>query len=119
MDELGHVRWTNVDDPASFVRAVLAREAADIPPALYEDRDWFVDEVMLADLDIDRDLVARHDREQRHLERRDSFVRLVRGGQAIPPLIALGPDLRLVDGHAHYRALRILQIGTARVCRER
>lgn len=113
------VRWDVVEDPATHVRNVLDREAPDIPNALVIAYDWCQCEVALAELRPDRAMLERHDEDDAHVRRRDDFVELIRAGAPILPLIALGPGLRLVDGHARYRALRVLGVDQAQVLRQR
>ncbi|NYH92188.1 hypothetical protein [Actinopolymorpha rutila] len=52
------------------------------------------------------------------MRRRDGFVERIRSGVHLPPLIVLGRELKLVDGYARYRALRLLGIGSAQVLRQ-
>lgn len=65
------------------------------------------------------DLIERHDDEAVHIERRNRFEVRIAAGEAIPPLIALGADLFLVDGYSRYRALRRLGVSRAHVLRQR
>jgi hypothetical protein len=110
------VRWTCPEDPAAYVREVLALEASEIPRSLYEGSTWVVDDVALTDLAIDRGLLAEHDGDEVHVRRRDNFVRMMRGGALILPLIALGSRRQLVDGYARYRALQVLGVPSGLVC---
>jgi hypothetical protein len=108
--------WMTVADPESYVRRVLAREADDIPVALIDAFAWRQHhDLSLADLRVDENMVARHDRIPLHLERRDGFMERISAAEPIPPLIALGADRFLVDGYARIRALRRLGISHASV----
>ena len=111
------VRWLPTDDASAYVKRVLAKEADDIPAAITR-YGWYADEVPLDDLRVAEDLIERHDREATHVERRDRFEARIAAGEAIPPLIALGADLFLVDGYARYRALRRLGVTRAHVLRQ-
>jgi hypothetical protein len=112
-------RWLPIDDPTGYVVRILAKEADDIPPAAITRYVWYVDDLPLDDLRVADDLIERHDREAVHVERRDTFEARITAGEAIPPLIALGEDLFLVDGYARYRALRRLAVSRAQVLRQR
>lgn len=112
------VRWLPIKDPSALVMRVLAKEADDIPVAAITRYDWYVGDVPLDDLRVAEDLIERHDRELVHVERRDRFEARIIAGEAIPPLVALGADLFLVDGYARYRALRRLGVPRAHVLRQ-
>lgn len=113
------VQWEVVDDPSAYVCDVLGREAPDIPSALVVGQEWFQDGVALAVLRPNRDLLDQQDQEPEHVQRRDAFVARIRAGEAIPPLIALGFDMKLVDGYARYRALRLLGVAHGQILRQR
>ncbi len=113
------VSWEVVGDPATYVRSVLDREAPDVPSAVVVEYDWSQCEVAVSELWADREMLERHDKDETHLRRRDNFVELIRTGKPILPLIALGPAMRLVDGYARYRALRLLGVDQAQVLRQR
>jgi hypothetical protein len=108
-----------IDDPSAFVVAILAEEASEIPVELVTSHDWFQDTLDLEILDVNEDLVAVHDADPIHVARRDGFVDRIRAGESIPPLIALGAPLHLVDGYARCRALRSLGVRRAAVLRQR
>ncbi|GAA5034949.1 hypothetical protein [Actinopolymorpha pittospori] len=108
-----------IDDPAAHALATLTEEAPDIPIELITRHDWFQDTLNLELLDVNEDMVERHDADPIHVARRDGFVARIRADEPIPPLIALGPTLHLVDGYARCRALRSLGVWTAAVLRQR
>ncbi|GEM_PF-6698327 len=112
------VRWQHVADPFAYVLDVLSREAPDIPMDLIARSPWFEDTVPLSALRPDHEMLARHDHQPEHIQRRDRFLARVRAGAEIPPLTALGADLFLVDGYARYGALKRLQIQHVRVLRQ-
>lgn len=117
-------RWIDVDDPATFVRTVLAVEAPDIPDALVTAYAWTQTTMPLDVLRLDQAMLDRHDRDPVHIARRNGFVGRIRAGEPIPPLIVLGLEPRdgtepkLVDGYARYRALRLLGCAHASVLRQ-
>lgn len=98
--------WQRIDDPAVYVRTVLAAEAPDIPPALIAAHDWSQATVFLEHIQPDHAMLEQHDRDPVHIARRDGFIRRIRAGEPLPPLIVLGTHWKLVDGYARYRALR-------------
>ncbi|SDS69880.1 ParB N-terminal domain-containing protein [Microlunatus soli] len=61
-------------------------------------------------LSVDESMVARHDDDPVHQDRRDRFCQAIVSGEELPPLIAIGVDCRLVDGYARLRAARLLEI---------
>jgi hypothetical protein len=107
-----------VSDAATYVHDVLRQDAPEIPSDLYLGRDWIQGELELSALAPDQEMIARHDRQQRHVDRRDRFIAAIRSGTEIPPLIVLGPDRKLVDGYARIRALRLLGVERAQVLQE-
>ncbi len=107
-----------VDDPAAYAREILQLQAPEIPVELVVGRAWVQEEIALDRLSVDREMVARHDRAERHVRRRDGFVQRIGDGVAIPPLVALGDSLHLVDGYARYRALVLLGVEMAQVLRQ-
>lgn len=113
------IRWEVVNDPSTYVRSVLDREAPDIPRTRVAECDWFQCEVPLSGLRPDREMLERHDNDETHVRRRDRFVELTLAGAPLLPLIALGDGMRLVDGYARYRALRLLGVDQAEVLRQR
>ena len=108
-----------IEDPAAYAFAILTEEALDIPVELIAGRDWFQDSLTLEMLDVNEDMVARHDADPVQVARRDGFVARIRAGEPLPPLIALGANLHLVDGYARCRALRSLGVERAAVLRHR
>jgi hypothetical protein len=112
------VQWQTVGDPSAYVRSVLLEQAPDIPDALIVERPWLQEEIALAALAPDLEMIERHDSQARHIRRRDGFVAAVRGGAEIPPLIVLGKNHKLVDGYARYRALRFLGLDHGQVLRQ-
>lgn len=112
-------RWTQVEDPESFALSVLQEEAPEIPAALLEGQSWEQVTLPLTDLFIDEAMVATHDAEVVHQQRRDRFRQAIREGVELPPLIAIKSNLRLVDGYARLRALRSLAVEHASVVRQR
>jgi hypothetical protein len=107
--------WETVAEPVAYVRAVLAREAPDIPDGLIEAAPWQQVEVAISTLDVDEEMVAAHDADTAHLGRRDRVLGRIEAGETLPPLIALGSARRLVDGYARLRALRLLVVERAAV----
>ena len=107
--------WRPVEDPDSYVHRVLSTEAPEIPGNVIPTTGWVQARVMLDEIDIDLELIERHDRAELHQGRRDSFIAAVRSGVPLPPLILLGGQRRLVDGYARYRALRALGVAEAEV----
>ncbi|MET9023830.1 hypothetical protein ABZV93_28030 [Actinopolymorpha sp. NPDC004070] len=107
--------WDGVREPAAYVREVLGREAPEIPEALLNEYPWVQTELSLSDVRPDIGMLERHGRDDVHVRRRDGFVERIRSGVSIPPLILLGRDLKLVDGYARYRALRLLEVDSASV----
>lgn len=112
------VDWLTVDDPSAYAREVLQEQAPEIPVELVVGRAWGQEEIALERLSIDGEMVARHDLAERHVRRRDGFVERIGKGVAIPPLVALGDSLHLVDGYARYRALVLLKVEVAQVLRQ-
>jgi hypothetical protein len=108
-----------IADPGAYAVTILAHEASDIPTELITSHDWFQDTLSLDTLDVNEDMVARHDTDPIYVARRDAFVARIRGGEPIPPLITLGSTLHLVDGYARCRALRSLGVRMADVLRQR
>ena len=114
-----NVCWEVIGDPAAYAVAILANEASDIPTELITSHDWFQDTLSLDTLDVNEDIVARHDADPIHVARRDGFVDRIRVGERISPLLVLGASLHLVDGYARCRALRSLGVPMAAVLRQR
>ena len=112
------VHWTQIADPLAYVVDILAAEAPDIPIDVIARGRWYVDDVRVGDLNANRALLERHDRDPLRLERRDRIEARIIAGEAIPPLIVLGTELVLVDGYARYRALQGLHTQRARVLRQ-
>lgn len=104
-----------VDDPAGFAGRVLRAEAPDIPEDKINRQPWALRTLRLEQVAVDEAMVALHDDDPVHLQRRDGFVQMARAGEPWPPLIALGVDRFLVDGYARIRALRLLSVGQALV----
>lgn len=113
------VLWQAIADPSAYALAILGEEASDIPVGLVTSHEWFQDSLDLATLDVNREIIARHDADSVHLARRDGFVGRILDGESIPPLIVLGTTLHLVDGYARWRALRALRIARASVLRQK
>jgi hypothetical protein len=119
-DGLGtDILWLSIGDPGGYVKIRLAEEADDIPDHLIAAGSWYPDTIDIREIRVDRPLIARHDREPRHIARRDAFIAAIWHGKGIPPLIVLGSDRFLVDGYARYRALVALGIPEVMVVRQR
>lgn len=107
------VHWELVTHPDEYVSAVLSSDAPEIPSAEIPSAGWRQVRIALADIHVDRGMVARHDRSDLHRRRRDDFIAAIRGGTALRPLIVLGASNHLVDGYARYRALSALGVTEA------
>ena len=109
------VKWTKVENIHDHVVSTLTNEAEDIPMTKIEARSWCLKVIDLNKLSFDKELISTHDNEEIHIIRRDGFIESIKTHKEIPPLIALGEKLYLVDGYARFRALLKLEIKTAKV----
>lgn len=103
-------RWLRISDAGSYARQILGEEAPEIPTDLIENRSWTQLTMSPDALLVDESMVAKHDADPVHQDRRDRFRQAILAGQELPPLIAIGPDRHLVDGYARIRAVRQLKI---------
>jgi len=108
-------RWLQISDAGSYARRILNEEAPEIPTDLVENGSWTQETMSPADLLVDESMVARHDDDPLHQDRRDGFSQAILSGEELPPLIAIGPDRHLVDGYARLRAVRQLEINEVSV----
>ena len=104
----GH--WVQISDAGTYARQVLREEASEIPVDLIEGRPWTQIMIEPSALLVDEQMIARHDDDPVHQERRDKFRQAILLGRDLPPLIAIGPNRHLVDGYARLRAVRLLKI---------
>lgn len=112
------VVWLQIGDPAAYVRHVLNQETPDIPADRVTAHDWVQTSLTVDALQVDSDMITAHDSEPVHIDRRDRFIASITARDPIPPLIALGAELFLVDGYARYRALRSLGLSQVSVLRQ-
>ncbi len=112
------VVWKKVLNSNQFVKDVLAKEADDIPEDVISSKNWSIQEINITDIKIDSEMVTRHDNTQFHIERRDSFIKSIKDGVEIYPLIVMGEENFLVDGYARFRALKTLDIKTIQVFKQ-
>jgi hypothetical protein len=112
------VRWIQIEDVASYVLDVCARETADVPQELLLHGVWQQKSISMAEIQADLSLLQRHDSNPVHVGRRDQFRQLILSHTPLLPLIVLRcqrGDRYLVDGYARYRALKSLGIAEAQV----
>ncbi len=81
--------------------------------------EWYAEALPLERLSVSAEMLERHDCEPVHVERRNRAEARMTAGEAIPPLIALGERLILVDGYSRYRAIWRLGVQLGRVLRQR
>ena len=132
--------WQDVDDPAAFACAVLARESPDISPDTMRRSAWALETMRLDQIVLAPGVIERQESDPAHVATRDGFMASIANGHPIPPLIVVGtepvpqPDggvrylIRphpevgsfpmLADGYHRYRALELLGIPEARVIRQ-
>ncbi|NMB56879.1 hypothetical protein GYA19_03000 [Candidatus Beckwithbacteria bacterium] len=109
------IQWASIPNISSYVKQTLAKEASDIPLAKINFYPWHLLEMPLSSLKVDQDLINRHDKEELHIQRKLNFINMIKKGEAILPLIALGSDYFLIDGYARFRVLRDLGIEKAEI----
>lgn len=109
------VLWSLPSDPTKYVKEVLAKEAADIPEEKINQGKWTLAELSFNDIQVNEEMIARHDLDPQHIERRNNFIKMIEEEKPILPLIVLGKELFLVDGYARYRALKELGIESVEV----
>lgn len=103
-------RCLQIADAGTYAQRILREEAPEISAAVIEGRGWTQTLLTPDDVLVDEAMIARHDADPVHQERRDRFRQAILSGQELPPLIAVGPDRHLVDGYARLRAVRLFKI---------
>lgn len=110
--------WSHPRDPSEFARHVLHAEAPEIPAEKLDGR-WRQEIIPSDELAVNEEMVTEHDADPVHQARRDRFIAMIRAGEPLPPMIALGSDRYLVDGYARLRAARQLDLSDVAVIVQR
>lgn len=107
--------FSKPENLAEHVVNTLKLECPEIPSEVYVGKNYSYSELNLDHITVDKELIANHNLEPLHINRRDIFIKMINDQKSIMPLIVLAPKNFLIDGYARYRALKHIGIHIAEV----